>query len=191
MNLGQIKDKTVHIIREYSNNGDKIGLGENADYLNSIPSLVSDAQIEISNKRPIIRSIKLEAPISTTDKYIKYAKPSLCKRILYMNRNDCRFTDFEETYNEIWIPKNYTGSFELYYSKIPKQFDAETDDSTTLEIDEDLQYIACYKAAAGIVIDENPDMYELLKNEYDRLLYTIQDIPGNEKRRIETVYGAW
>jgi hypothetical protein len=54
LNLKQVKDKVIQIIRQYSNGGTLISESENADYLLSMNSFINDAQFELATKRPIL-----------------------------------------------------------------------------------------------------------------------------------------
>lgn len=192
MNLLQAKNKTLQLIREYSNNGAIIGLGDNADYIKSINALISDAQQEISLKRPIIEEYKLpNTPTNISSKFNRYILPSGFKRALVITVNDVNFSNYEISSKEIKIPKNCiedSSEVILIYEKNPQYIDEATSDTYELEIDEELQYITCYKSASHILIDENQEISQLLKEEYKRLLYNIE--PPTYFNNIETSYGG-
>ena len=189
MNIGQLKKKTIQIIREYSNNGTIIGKGDNQDYLLSIPGFISDAQIEISNIRPILVEGVLEE-IGENEKYIKYKKPVKFRKIKELSLNGNEIVDYKVTPSAILVPSKYKGEIEIIYCKIPDIYDAETNDSVELEIDGELQYITSYKAAYGIIIDENPEMASVFLNEYNRLVSSIRSDIESESGLVIDLYGV-
>ncbi|MGL4107262.1 hypothetical protein [Clostridium sp. LP20] len=190
MNIKQLKDKTMQIIREYSTNGSIIGKGGNADYLLSVPTFLSEAENEISNKRPILDEMELKEPIRATSKYIRFKKPERFKKVSEITCDDIHIGDYDVSVNEICIPKSYMGrDLVLTYIKSPKMFDNTVDDSYILEIDEDLHYITAYKAAGSVIMDENQEMANSFLKEYQSLLGSIDSI-STKKINIVDVYGC-
>lgn len=173
MQISELKAKVIQIIREYSNNGELIGSGDNKDYLLSIPGAISDAQIEISKIRPIYKQITLSEPDSVSAKYKRFLKPKGFKQIENITLNDEMIYDYSEDIKNILIPKEYTGEIILTYEKIPDTFSSDVSEDYELEIDEDVQFITAYKAASVVYIDDQSDWAIHFLNEYKRLLSTI------------------
>jgi len=186
MNLGQLKTKTLQIIREYSNNGSIIGTGQNADYLLSMNSFINDAQFELSSIRPIVKRAALGTPIEETQLYKRYAMPSDFMGFKELKNYDYTFTDFDWEGKVMMIPKGYDGNYVLIYYALPTFIDNATPDSKDLEIDVDLQMIIPYFVAGHVMIDENPPLAEFFLNEYS-MKKKITTIPQNIK--IENVFG--
>ena len=113
MKISELKAKVIQIIREYSNNGELIGSGDNKDYLLSIPGAISDAQIEISKIRPIYKQITLNEPDTISAKYKRFLKPKSFKQIESITLNDEMIYDYSEDINNILIPKEYSGEIIL------------------------------------------------------------------------------
>lgn len=191
MNLLQAKNKTLQLIREYTNNGAVIGIGDNADYLKSINALISDSQYEISEKRPIINQYVLpQNPTRVSAKYNRYSLPNDYKLVLGMTKDDVEYKIYKVQNKELLLPKDITGEFVLIYEKYPLTLDETTQDTYELEIDQDVQHITCYKAASHIIIDENPDISTMLKEEYKRQLYSIIPRDFEQQNEIDTTYGG-
>lgn len=189
MNIGQLKKKTIQIIREYSNNGAIIGKGDNQDYLLSIPGFISDAQMEISNAKPILVEGVLEE-VGENAKYIKYKKPIKFRKVKELSLNGNEIVNYKVTPSAILIPKEYKGKIEIIYCKNPDVYDADTDDLVELEIDTELQYITSYKAAYGVIVDENPEMAAVFLNEYNKLVNNIKTDVESESSSIIDMYGV-
>lgn len=173
MKISELKAKVIQIIREYSNNGELIGSGDNKDYLLSIPGAISDAQIEISKIRPIYKQITLSEPDSVSAKYKRFLKPKSFKQIENITLNDEMIYDYSEDIKNILIPKEYSGEIILTYEKIPDTFSSDVSEDYELEIDEDVQFITAYKAASVVYIDDQSEWAIHFLNEYKRLLSTI------------------
>lgn len=186
MNLGQIKTKVTQIIREYSNNGALIGSGENADYLLSMNSFINDSQFDLSSIRPIVKSIKLGEPISSTGALKRYQMPSDFAGFKELKNGDFQFTSLDWEGKVMIIPAYLTGDFTLWYYGYPSVIDSNTNDNTELEIDLDLQMVIPYYVAGHVIIDENPSLAQFFLDEYASRK-TKQTIP--RAITIENVFG--
>ena len=190
MNIKQLKDKTMQIIREYSTNGSVTGNGDNADYLLSVPTFLSEAQNEISIKRPILKEVVLSKPLRVTSRFIRFGKPEGFNKVHELMCNDEVIGMYDVSVNEICIPISFVGKeIVMIYVKNPKTFDSTVDDSYILEIDEELHYITAYKAAGSVMIDENPEMANSYFREYKSLLGSISSI-STKQVNINDIYGS-
>lgn len=186
MNLKQIKDKAIQIIRQYSNGGSLISEGENADYLISMNSLINDAQFELSSIRPIIKKAVLSAPISTSDSLKRYDMPIDYAGFKELKRGDYEFTDFDFEGKVMIIPKYYDGEFTLWYYGYPILIDNDTNDNTELEIDLDLQMVIPYYVAGMTIIDENKDLADVFLSQYEAKKFKTT---APNKITIDNVFG--
>lgn len=186
MNLKECKEKALMIIREYSNGGSIIGTGDNADYLLSINSFISDAQFEISKKRPIIEDYILNNPL-VKGSYSLYSKPDDYEELIKITLDDFDFDNFRENFKDIMLPTT-EGEYTLWYSKTPTRYITSSLDTVELEIDRDIQHIACYYAAAMILQEENPEIAQLIKNEYLRLLSGVE---RKELKNSNVIYSVF
>lgn len=167
MNIGQIKTKAIQLIREYSNNGNLITENDNADYLLSMNSFVNDAQFDLCSIRPIIKKTVLSEPIEVTGALKRYQMPTDFMGFKELKNGDYQFTNFDWEGKVMIIPAYYDGEFTLWYYAFPSVIDNETEDSTELEIDLDMQMIIPYYVAGRVIITENVELSNILLAEYE------------------------
>lgn len=188
MNIGQIKSKTIEIIREKSNGGSLIGSGDNADYLFSMPGFINDAQFYIANKVPVFKKLTLTTPDEVTTKNNKYDMPDDFQGLKYIKLNDELFDDYDFEDDTLVIPICYEGTFKIGYYAFPAVIDDSINDNEELEVKLDLQMIIPYYVAGHVIIDENPQLAEFFLNEFESKLRRIKI--KNVQRRIKLKYGG-
>lgn len=173
MNIGEIKTKTLQIIRQYSNSGTLISASDNADYLLSMNTFINEAQFELNTKRPIVKKITLSNPVST-DYFSKYDMPNNFIGLKELKLNDYAFDDYAWEDKTLVIPNSYDGILLLLYYAEPTLIDNDTIDDADLEIDTDLQLIIPYYVAGHVFVEDNFDLSQFFLNEYTLKLKRVK-----------------
>lgn len=189
MNLGEAKKKALSLMAEYSVDGTAIPDGENADYLNRMNRFANDAQMEISNKVGIEATYTFSQISSNVGGYNKYPLPVDFRELLYMNRQDERYTDYRIENSKILVPTTYSGEFELFYYKNPTELTLETPDSYEFEILKHAHSLIPYFVGGMAIQDENPTLADRLLNLYFSKLESLNPVPVNYQSKIQDVYG--
>jgi hypothetical protein len=166
MNLGKAKDKALALIAEYSIDGSKISVSENADYLNRMNEFASDAQMEISDKIPIDAVFTYEQASTGIKTYNKIPLPEDFKELRFVNLNDERLNNYRIENNNLIIRDSISGTIEISYSKNPTELSETTEESYEFEVDKHVHHLIPYFMGGMAVHDENPTISDRLLNMY-------------------------
>jgi hypothetical protein len=189
VNLGQIKNKAIQIIREYSNNGALIGSNDNADYLLSMNGFINDAQFELAAKKPIVKKYVFNKPDSETSNFKRYVMPADFAGFRELKKDDFKFTDFEWEDRTLVVPARYEGEYTMWYCAYPAVLDESSSDSAQLEVDLECQQVIPYYAAGHVIIDENPSLSKFFLDEFERKKRLIKT--AAEVSKVVNLYGGF
>jgi hypothetical protein len=197
MNLGEVKDRALMLMREWSTDGVKIPDGDNADYLNSMYAFADIAQKQIAKRRRIRASYDITQTAEDTEtvEMNKYDLPDdfyQLDKIIYTNEDGvyAQVTSFNwEGKKTLVIPNDITGTFHVHYFRLPTTITSTTDDSYEFEVDEDVQSAIPFFIAAQCMMDEDIGRATLKLNEYHAMLAEIDELPDNNVTQIHNVTG--
>lgn len=145
-----------------------------ADYINKIYPLIDTVQREIATVKPIKKYLTLDSVNKRID------EPADCFEFLKVYDVDMSPINFLHYNKKIFmIDADEDGTFTLFYNKYPEKIDGNTADSYELEIDKECQEALVYGVAAGLCINDEPDLYEIYDGKYKEMLTSIITRPQN------------
>lgn len=139
-----------------------------ADYINKIYPLIDTVQREIATVKPIKKYLTLDSVNKRID------EPADCYEFLKVYDTDMTPINFLHYNKKIFmIDADEDGTFTLYYNKYPEKIDGSTVDGYELEIDKECQEALVYGVAAGLSINDEPELYEIYNEQYNTMLAKI------------------
>lgn len=139
-----------------------------ADYINKIYPLIDTVQKEIIKVKPIKKYLTIESVNKRID------EPADCYEFLKVYDTDMTPINYLHYNKKIFmIDADEDGTFTLYYNKYPEKIDGSTLDSYELEIDKECQEALVYGVAAGLSINDEPDLYKIYDDKYNSELAKI------------------
>ena len=198
MTYAQCRRRALELIFSYSLNGTEIPstYNDQADYINRIPALVNEAQMETATVyKPIAEMIavsSLQHPVGAPANV--FSLPNDCWKI-----NDGGFLNFAEgmerrvkgyTYlpnHRIYIPFDRADLFLEYY-RYPVELPDTPSDYAPLDNTVDAQECVPYYAAAHLVLYDDAYRYTALLNEYRRRCALLTSQKHLKDGLIENVY---
>jgi hypothetical protein len=189
MNLGEAKKKALALMLEYSNDGVAVPEGENADYLAGMNLFAHDVQMVISDRVAIVASYTFRQTATYENGYNKYSLPINFKRLTGLFLNDVPVLGFKVMVNQIWVPKVYSGQFELFYEKIPVPINPTTDDSYVFEIDLHTHHLIPYYMGGMALAEEKENVSSKLLNIYFSMLENLVDYKNQNPSSIISADG--
>jgi len=144
-------------------------LANSADYINKIYPLIDSIQTEIATT---VKPIKKYITLDSVNKKIE--EPADCYEFLKVYDTDMspiNFLHFNKTIH--LIDEDEDGTFTLYYNKYPLSIDKDTPNNYQLEIDKECQEALVYGVAAGLCINDEPELYQDYAARYKEMLTNI------------------
>lgn len=186
MNLGEIKNRVLKLINEYSDRGNLIPKGNNFDYLTRMNSFIDMAQSEISQQ---VKIPALATFTSSSESFnmATYTLPADLKELNSIYFNDMGFYDYYIIGNTLYY-REYKGEFRISYYKYPEHINDLTPDALELDVCIEGQQIIPLYVASNLLLDEYPDMSDNLMAQYMARLMKLKPNQSSIST-IVNVYG--
>lgn len=201
MNYGQIRDRTLQLIDQYSVAGDTVALTYNnqADYVKKIPGLINDC---LELLFTYYRRIRASAALPTLSK-VKFGE-----NIAYVLPDDCwqmssagmvtfdkdggivrwhKYHVLEEKMFVLDGPEPFPLIVEYY--RYPRLLGDNPKDSDKLDGLVEMQTIIPFFVAAHLVMLDNSYAYASLYNEFESRAQRLMELPHAELEVVEDCYG--
>jgi len=199
MNYGQLKDRVLVLLNQYSIAG-KItdnDYNNQQDYLNRIPHLANDAQNYIATVAkyiPEMVSIS-ELDSTTAGKNTIYTMPTdfLSFRgtgVLDLGREDLPRVPFLRVLgrNKFVIPTAGEDNRIVEYNRYPRQLSADPADSDELDNTPDAQDVVPFYVASYLVMGDDAYQHAALHNDFETKLSRLVDQVIIEPSRVVDAY---
>jgi hypothetical protein len=166
---------------------------KNADYLLRMNDTANDAHKEIADKLPIKDNYDIMQVADGTG-HNTYALPTYLKELRYISLlKDTgeyiqKFYDYIKQDNKIKIPKQYGGTFTVYYYKKPTEITKDTSDDFEFEVDEP-EAIPYYMAGMVKADEIDPNLSNKMLNMYYDKLGKLKRNDDDYPQQIINVYG--
>ena len=200
MNYGQIRDRALQLIDQYSVAGETVALTYNnqEDYVKKIPGLVNDA-LELLFTG--YRKIRATAALPTLGR-VKFGENTA-----YVLPDDCwqmssaGMVTFDEHGSLVRWHKYHLLEEKMFvldgpephpliveYYRHPRLFGDEPKDTEQSDGPIEMQMCIPYYAAAHLVIHDNPYAYAALYNEFENRAQRLIELPHAELGVVEDCY---
>ena len=200
MNYKWAKDFTLQLINQYSVAGQKIAdtYNNQADYLNRIPALLDDAQMQAATTTASIRELDNINNLRCDDNgsWLVYTLPENCWQmssgglIQYDGEEFRRFHRYHPVgKNKIAVPKGITGEVQVEYLRYPCLLGANPKDEDELDNTLAVQMALPYYAAAQLVMLDDAFAFSALSNEFESRLARLAERPHTDLNTVEDAYG--
>ena len=200
MNYKWAKDFTLQLINQYSVAGQKVAdtYNNQADYLNRIPALLDDAQMQAATTTASIRELDNINNLRCDDNgsWLVYTLPENCWQmssgglIQYDGEEFRRFHRYHPVgKNKIAVPKGLTGEVQVEYLRYPRLLGANPKDEDELDNNIAVQMALPYYAAAQLVRQDDAFAFSALSNEFESRLARLAERPHTDLNTVEDAYG--
>lgn len=168
MTINQIIEKIMVALDEVTSSN---LLANQAEYIDKIIPLIDSVQREIAT---VIKPIKKFSDLVSVSKKIDV--PTDCYELLKVYDADMKALSYGVYNNKIYLTDESItdGTFTLFYNKYPNTINASTVKTTELEIDKETQEALVYGVCAKLTINDEPELYNTYRDEYNTMLSNIQ-----------------
>ena len=198
MTYGELKSRVLELIFSYSVAGSEIPATYNnqQDYINMIPGLVNNAQMDIATtvKRLPERKALREMIYTERGGKFYYELPADCWMPLTgglyieFGRRYERFFGYRFVAGKIELPCKAPEGVFLEYWRFPKMVNANTADSDELDNTPDVHQCLVYYVAANLLIYDDAYRYTVFMNEYKERMSRLKEPVWIEPGPIEDSY---
>lgn len=200
MNYGEVRDRSLKLVNQYSIAGETIAESYNnqADYLLRIPPLVNDAQSIIASGPRQIRESKELNRCNARDFGAFWEYP-LPRDLLEIAPGGLLVLDGEHIFYEseyacpddkrILVPKGVTGTLQLEYFRRPRPLSVSPTDDEELDNNRMTHQAIPYYVAAHLVLQEDAFAYASLYNEWQSQLSGMYLRPQPHRGVVRNAYG--
>ena len=177
LTLGEVKDRALKLMDEWSLQGVREDGSFIADYEQKFNILADQAQQEISDSVGIYATVTITPSTVPTivnqNGLNKYLLPVDYKDHRYVRVNDdLLYRDYRIEDNYFIIAQDSTSNFTLHYYKYPTIINDSTPDSYVFEVDPYTHYIIPYYIGGTVLMSSSEDTQlsdKLLNTYYDKL----------------------
>lgn len=199
MNYKWAKEFTLQLINQYSVAGQRIAdtYNNQADYLNRIPALLDDAQMQAATTTAPIRELDNLNNLRCDDNggWLVYTLPENCWQmssgglIQYDGEEFRRFHRYHPVgKNKIAVTKGLTGEVQVEYLRYPRLLGANPKDEDELDNTLAVQMALPYYAAAQLVMQDDAFAFSALSNEFESRLARLAEHPHTDLNTVEDAY---
>jgi len=190
MTIKNVIDNSLQLLDDFSIDGVPVLPIDISDYTLKCPGLINACQMEISNRRFIKANFILMQSGVDVDGYNPYDISDYeFKELKYILFNNVKFLDYILTNDTLFLPKNYSGQFTIFYIKYPTEVTSTTVNTTPLEIDVDVQPLVPYYVGAYLALPDNKKVSAVLLQMYQSKLSMIRQIKDKTFTTITDLTG--
>ena len=201
MTYGQMRDRVLMLLNQYSIAGGKIRVTYNnqADYLTRVPGAVNEALVYLATTARRLRKVRQLEEAERTGTWRVFALPEDCWQIcsggvfrLGADGNVERTNGFRLLGEDrLAVAGAADGAWMLEYFRYPRLLPPEPEDGALVDCPaECLGAAACY-AAAQLAGYDDTYLQSVLQNEFENRLSRLGELPGAAREAVENAYGSW
>lgn len=199
MTFAEVRDATVRLVNQYTIAGTDVPPTYNnqQDYLNRIPDLINDAQMDMATtvrKIPEVAQLR-ELERTKRQGVIEYKMPDdAWKRrgsgLLVPTRHGTyeRFNYVRMAGNNILLPKELPPETLVEYFRYPKRLSQTPEENEELDNTPEVHSIIPFYAAAHIKMEDDAFVYATLYNEYQARKAAMEDPIYTEPGTVQDIY---
>lgn len=198
MNYKWAKDYSLKLLNQYTMQGSIVSSSYNcqADYLNRIPDLLNDAQVQVATTVGKIRAVipLSELVCEERGKWQIFTMPDdfwrLCSGGLVRYGEDLERCNLCHAIGakQIAVPKSVSGDMSVEYYRLPKLLSDNPQDEDELDNTVPAQMALPYYVAAHLAMLDNAFAYQALLNEFESKLERLAEDPVFIVSSVEDVY---
>lgn len=202
MNYGQIRDRALQLINQYTIAGRPVALSYNnqADYVNKIPGLINDGLVHVCTTYKRLRASVPIQDLETKDfgGAVAYVMPddfwqmsSAGMATFDRNGGLVRWHRYHLLEEKMFVldgkvPKTLL----VEYYRYPELLKANPADDDELDGPIEMQMVLPYYVAAHLVMLDNAFAYSALFNEFEARAMRLMDMPQAEVNVVDDYYDA-
>ena len=202
MTYGQMRDRILMLLNQYSIAGGKIKVTYNnqADYLARVPAAVNDALVYLATTARRLRQVRELTEAERMGAWRVFSLPEDCWQVcsggvfrLGTDGSVERTNGFRLLGEDRIAAPDMAGegTWMLEYFRYPALLRAEPEDGDRIDCPaECLGAAACYAAAQLAALDDG-NLQATLYNEFENRLSRLGELPSVSREAICDVYGGW
>ena len=201
MTYGQMRDRILMLLNQYSIAGGKIRVTYNnqADYLARVPGAVNEALVYLATTARRLRSVRKLEEAERTGAWRVFVLPEDCWQVcsggvfrLGADGSAERTNGFRLLGEDrLAVAGAADGAWMLEYFRYPVLLREKPEDGDLVDCPpECVGAAACYAAAQLAALDD-ANLQAALYNEFENRLSRLGELPVANREEIGNVYGSW